>query len=70
MTIKPLRAGRILPVVGLAFGWNTSHLQDMVTIDTAIPDDTSEVVALSLDLLNRRRPVNTLLETRIKKPLR
>jgi len=54
MTIKPLRAKRILPAVGLAFIWNSSHLQDIVTIDTAIPDEAREVMALSLDMLNRR----------------
>ena len=32
MTIKPLAAGRLLPVVGLAFVWNTIRDQDMVTI--------------------------------------
>jgi hypothetical protein len=70
MTIKPLAAGRILPVVGLAFVWNTIRDQDMVTIGTTTPDEAREVTELSLDLLNRRLPENQLQETRSKKSLR
>ncbi len=70
MTIKPLAAGRILPVVGLAFVWNTIRDQDMVTIGTTTPDEAREVIELSLDLLNRRLPENNLQETRSKKSLR
>ncbi len=69
MTIKPLAAGRILPVVGLAFVWNTIRDQDMVTIGTTTPDEAREVVELSLDLLKRRLPENELQETRSKKSL-
>jgi hypothetical protein len=69
MTIKPLAAGRILPVVGLAFVWNTIRDQDMVTIGTTTPDEAREVIELSLDLLNRRLPGNELQETRSKKSL-
>lgn len=70
MTIKPLAAGRILPVVGLAFVWNTIRDQDMVTIGTTTPDEAREVVEISLDLINRRLPDNELQETRSKKSLR
>jgi hypothetical protein len=69
MTIKPLAAGRILPVVGLAFVWNTIRDQDMVTIGTTTPEEAREVIELSLDLLNRRIPDNQLQETRSKKSL-
>ena len=69
MTIKPLAAGRILPVVGLAFVWSTIRNQDMVTIGTTTPDEAREVIELSLDLLNRRLPENQLQETRSKKSL-
>src|SRR5512138_2393107 len=58
MTIKPLAAGKILPVVGLAFVWNTIRDQDMVTIGTTTPDEAREVIDLSLDLLDRRLPDN------------
>ena len=70
MTIKPLAAGRILPVVGLAFVWNTIRDQDMVTIGTTTPDEAREVIELSLDLLNRRLPENKLQETRSKRSLK
>jgi len=70
MTIKPLAAGRILPVVGLAFVWNTIRDQDMVTIGTTTPEEAREVIELSLDLLNRHLPANQLQETRSKKSLR
>jgi hypothetical protein len=69
MTIKPLAAGRLLPVVGLAFAWNTIRDQDMVTVGTTTPDEAYEVIELSLDLLARRIPDNQLQTTRSKKSL-
>ena len=69
MTIKPLAAGRLLPVVGLAFVWNTIRDQDMVTIGTTTPDEAREVIELSFDLLNRRLPDNELQKTRSKQSL-
>lgn len=69
MTIKPLAAGRLLPVVGLAFVWNTIRDQDMVTIGTTTPDEAREVVELSLDLLDRRVPDYELQRTRSKASL-
>jgi hypothetical protein len=69
MTIKPLAAGRILPVVGLAFVWNTIRDQDMVTIGTTTPEEAGEIMELSLDLLLHRLPENKLQETRSKKSL-
>ena len=70
MIIKPLAAGRILPVVGLAFVWNTIRDRDMVTVGTTTPEEAREIIALSLDLLNRRIPENQLQETRSKKSLK
>jgi hypothetical protein len=70
MTIKPLAAGKLLPVVGLAFVWNTIRDQDMVTVGTTTPDEAREVIELSLDLLDRRIPDNTLQATRSKNSLR
>jgi hypothetical protein len=69
MTIKPLAAGRLLPVVGLAFVWNTIRDQDMVTIGTTTPDEAREVIKISLDLLNRRTPDVELQKTRSKESL-
>ena len=69
MTIKPLAAGKLLPVVGLAFVWNTIRDQDMLTIGTTTPDEAREVIDISLDLLERRLPDNELQETRSKRSL-
>jgi hypothetical protein len=69
MTIKPLAAGRLLPLVGLAFVWNTIRDQDMVTIGTTTPDEAREVVELSLDLLGHRIPDGDLQRTRSKRSL-
>ena len=69
MTIKPLAAGRLLPVVGLAFVWNTIRDQDMVAIGTTTPDEAREVIELSLDLLHQRIPDNQLQKTRSKNSL-
>jgi hypothetical protein len=69
MTIKPLAAGKILPVVGLAFVWSTIRDQDMVTIGTTTPDEAREVIDISLELLSRRIPDNPLQATRSKRSL-
>ncbi len=69
MTIKPLAAGKLLPVVGLAFAWNTIRAQDMVTIGTTTPDEAREVIDISLDLLAGRVPGTTLQKTRSKASL-
>lgn len=66
MTIKPMAAGQLLPPVGLAFVWNTIRDQDMVTVGTTTPDEAREVIALSLDFLNKRIPDNELQTTRSK----
>ena len=70
MTIKPLAAGRLLPVVGLAFVWNTIREQDMVVIGTTTPGEARESIELSLDLINRHIPNNELQQTRSKNSLK
>ena len=70
MTIKPLAAGKLLPVVGLAFAWNTIRDQDMVVIGTTTPDEAREVIDISLDLLARRLPDYELQKTRSKNSLK
>lgn len=69
MTIKPLAAGRLLPVVGLAFVWSTIRDQDMVTIGTTTPEEAREAVEISLDLLAHRVPEQELQITRSKSSL-
>jgi hypothetical protein len=66
MTIKPLAAGRLLPIAGLAFVWNTIRKQDMVTIGTTTPDEAREVIDISLGLLAHRTPKIQLQRTRSK----
>jgi hypothetical protein len=69
MTIKPLAAGRLLPIVGLSFVWSTIRPQDMVTIGTTTPEEAKEVINISLDLLNHRSPMTELQITRSKASL-
>lgn len=69
MTIKPLAAGRLLPVVGLSFVWNTIRDCDMVTIGTTTPAEARESVEISLDLLAKRVPDQELQRTRSKSSL-
>jgi hypothetical protein len=69
MTIKPLAAGRLLPVVGLSFVWNTIRDEDMVTIGTTTPDEAREIVDISRELLERRVPDYELQATRSKSSL-
>jgi hypothetical protein len=69
MTIKPLAAGRLPPIAGLAFVWNTIRAQDMVTIGTTTPDEAREVIDISLELLEKRIPDYELQRTRSKASL-
>ena len=69
LTIKPLAAGRLLPLVGLAFSWATIRDQDMICIGCLTPDEAKEVIEISLAQLERR-PANVELQTtRSKKSL-
>jgi hypothetical protein len=69
MTIKPMAAGRLLPIVGLGFAWNTIRPQDMVTVGTTTPAEARELIEISLDLLSHQLPDNKLQKTRSKKSL-
>ncbi len=69
LTIKPLAAGRLMPIVGLAYVWNTIRQQDMVSVGTTTPDEAREVIDLSLDLLSHQIPDYELQKTRSKKSL-
>ena len=66
MTIKPLAAGHLRPLQGLTFVWNTLRPQDMVTIGTMSPKEAAEVIEMSLSILEQRRAVVELQETRSK----
>lgn len=69
MTIKPLAGGRLLPVVGMAFVWNTIRAQDMVTIGTTTPDEAREIIDYSLEILSGQLPTSKLQQTRSKASL-
>ena len=66
ITIKPMAAGRLLPLVGLGFAWGTLREQDMVTVGTMTPDEARELIEISLSLLENRRSDVTLQKTRSK----
>ncbi len=66
ITIKPLAAGRLHPLVGLAFSWATVREQDMVAIGTMTPDEAREVIDISLSQLECRGGSVELQRTRSK----
>jgi hypothetical protein len=66
LTIKPMAAGRMHPLAGLAFAWATIRPQDMVAVGTLTPDEAHEVVQMSLALLDRRMVDVELQTTRSK----
>ena len=66
MTIKPMAAGRLLPLVGLGFAWGTLRDKDMVTVGTMSPDEAREVIEISLGCLERRKDNVELQRTRSK----
>ena len=66
ITIKPLAAGKLPPLVGLAFSWSTLRPIDMVCIGVHTAYEAEEVVELSLSVLERRAPNLELQQTRSK----
>jgi hypothetical protein len=66
ITIKPLAAGRLLPLVGLAFNWATLREQDMVCVGCLTPDEARECIDISLAQLERTGPAVALQATRSK----
>jgi len=69
ITIKPLAAGRLHPLVGLAFNWSTIRDIDMVCVGTMTPDEAREVVEISASILERRAATVDLQRTRSKASL-
>jgi len=70
ITIKPLAAGRLPPLVGLAFSWATLRDTDMICVGCLTADEAREIVEISLALLERRAPRVDLQETRSKASLK
>ena len=69
LTIKPMAAGRLLPLVGLAFNWATIRDRDMVCLGCMTPDEARECVDISLGQLKGSGPRVPLQETRSKSSL-
>ena len=66
VTIKPMAAGRVHPLVGLAFSWATIRPIDMVCVGTMTPEQAQEVVDISLSVLEHRASSVELQRTRSK----
>ncbi|MBN1809149.1 MAG: hypothetical protein JW909_08775 [Planctomycetes bacterium] len=69
LTIKPLAAGRLDPIVGLSFVWSTVRECDMVAVGTTTPDEAREIIEISRAALERRSAALELQKTRSKKTL-
>jgi hypothetical protein len=66
ITIKPMAAGRLLPLVGMAFNWATLRDIDMVTVGTSSTDEARELIEISTSILERRPSGIELQATRSK----
>jgi acyl carrier protein len=66
IAIKPMAAGRLLPLVGLGFCWATIRDIDMVAVGTATPDEAREVIEISRSILERTASQIELQKTRSK----
>ena len=69
IVIKPMAAGRLHPLVGMAFVWATIRPRDMVCVGTLTPDEARELIDLSLDVLENRQATLELQATRSKASL-
>ena len=56
MTIKPMAAGRVSPVVGLTFSYAALRDCDMVTVGCMTPQEAREDIEIALAVLERRSP--------------
>ena len=66
LTIKPMAAGRLEPIVGLGFAWATIRPQDLVAVGCLTPDEARQVIETSLAILERRAVNLELQESRSK----
>lgn len=62
INIKPLAAGRVDPLVGLAFSWATLRPRDMVCVGCFTPDEARECIAISLAQINQTGPADFALQ--------
>lgn len=66
IAIKPMAAGRLPPLVGMAFSWATIRPQDMVCAGVMTPNEARELIDISLSVLAQRAPEHDLQRTRSK----
>ena len=69
ITIKPFAAGRIHPLVGLAFGWATLRDSDMICVGCFTPAEARECIDISRSQLERTSSTVELQKTRSKQSL-
>ena len=69
MTIKPLAAGKLHPIAGLTYSWNTLRPIDMITVGTMSTYEAEEVIEISRACLENRDADLTLQVTRSKQAL-
>jgi len=69
LTIKPLAAGRLPPVVGLTFSFASIREQDLVAIGCLTPDEARESIELALAAIERRMPDYELQKSRSKEAM-
>ena len=61
-----MAAGRLHPLVGMAFVWATIRPQDMVCVGTLNADEAKELIDISLQVLENRQAAAELQATRSK----
>jgi len=66
ITIKPMASGKLPPLEGLTFVWNSIRDRDMVAVGTMTPGEAAEVIEMSLRLLAHQPAVGELQVTRSK----
>ena len=69
ITIKPMAAGRLTPLAGLAFAWSTIRPQDMVCAGAMTPDEARELIDLSRSFIERTEVGGKLTWSRSKMKL-
>lgn len=66
LVIKPMAAGKLLPLPGLAFAWATIRNCDLVAVGTQTPDEARECIEISRAQLERRTSDLELQRSRSK----
>ncbi len=64
--IKPMAAGRCLPLVGMSFAWSTLRPQDAVCVGTMTADEARELIDISWSILENKATTIALQRTRSK----